>query len=87
MQVGTGPLNGMQKIKINNNKQKKNNISNKTITYTENIYINIGENEKGNKINNKKCKMCNEIKCAIQYMWIINLIKNKRCARECANRL
>ncbi len=60
--------------------QKKRNIT------QENIYINIGKN----KIKNKKkiSKMCNEIKCAIQYT--LDLIHNnisRDVQEECANRL
>ncbi len=54
---------------------------NKNETYHKRIYINIGKNKI--KI---RGKMCNEIKCAIQYtVDLINNNINRDVQEECAN--
>ncbi len=57
----------------------------KYVTQHKRIYINIGEKLKDKKI---KSKMCNKIKCAIQYtVDLINNNINRYVQEECANRL
>ncbi len=55
--------------------------------HNKRIYINIGKNKI--KIRKKiRSKMCNEIKCAIQYtVDLINNNINRDVQEECANRL
>ncbi len=57
----------------------------KYVTQHKRIYINIGKKLKDKKI---KSKMCNKIKCAIQYtVDLINNNINRYVQEECANRL
>ncbi len=59
---------------------------NKNETLHKRIYINIGKNKIKNKKTKIRDKMCNEIKCAIQYtVDLINNNINRGCAEECAN--
>ncbi len=53
--------------------------------HNKRIYIKIGKKKNTIKI---RSKMCNEIKCAIQYtVDLINININRDVQEECANRL